>query len=150
LKVVLQRVKRAQVTVDERITGAILQGLLLLVGFTQEDREEDLQFLAAKIAHLRIFADTQGKMNQSLLDVKGQILSVPQFTLYGDCLKGRRPHFVAAAKPDQAEPLYHFFNDLLRSHGLQVETGVFGANMEISLINDGPITFILESKKEKK
>lgn len=145
MKIVLQRVKKASVTVEEKIVGEINEGLLLLVGITHDDTIKDAEFLADKIVNLRIFEDDEGKMNLSLKDVGGQILSVSQFTLYGDARKGRRPNFMAAAKPDIAEPLYEKFNEILRQKGVQVETGIFGAMMEVSLINDGPVTLILES-----
>lgn len=147
MKVVLQRVKNASVTVEGEVTGAIDHGLLLLVGFKEGDTKEDLRYLAEKVVHLRIFEDESGKMNHSLLDVKGSILSVSQFTLYGDCRKGRRPNFIRSAKPEVAEPLYRRFNEILKSYGVPVETGVFGAMMEVSFTNDGPVTFILESKE---
>ena len=146
MKVVLQRVKEANVVVEGEVVGAIKKGLLLLVGITHDDQEEDLIFLADKIANLRIFEDTEGKMNLSLLEIGGEILSVSQFTLYGDCRKGRRPNFMEAAKPDLAQPLYEKFNGLLQEKGINVETGTFGAMMDVSLINDGPVTLILESK----
>lgn len=146
MKVVIQRVKKASVEVEKEVVGEITQGLLLLVGITHDDTEEDLAFLADKIVHLRIFEDNEGKMNLSLLDIGGEILSVSQFTLYGDCKKGRRPNFMNAAKPEIAKPLYERFNELLREKGVKVETGIFGAMMEVSLINDGPVTLILESK----
>jgi D-aminoacyl-tRNA deacylase len=147
MRIVLQRVKEASVTVNNECTGAVGHGLLLLVGFTQGDTEEDLRYLADKVVNLRIFEDETGKMNHSLLDVGGSILSVSQFTLYGDCRKGRRPNFMDAAKPDLAEPLYRRFNEILREYGVKVETGIFGAMMELSLVNDGPVTLLLESKK---
>ena len=146
MKVVLQRSKSASVVVNGETVGAISSGLVLLVGITHEDTEEDCRYLAEKIPHLRIFEDENMKMNHSLLDVGGEILSISQFTLYGDCRKGRRPNFMAAAKPDEAEALYEVFNDMLREKGLKVETGKFGAMMDVSLINDGPVTLILESK----
>jgi D-tyrosyl-tRNA(Tyr) deacylase len=119
---------------------------MLLVGITHEDTEEDTRFAAEKIANLRIFEDEGGKMNLSVLETGGAVLSVSQFTLYGDCRKGRRPNFMAAARPEQAEPLYERFNALLREQGLQVETGVFGAMMDVSLVNDGPVTLIVETR----
>ncbi|ULL15075.1 D-tyrosyl-tRNA(Tyr) deacylase [Paenibacillus sp. H1-7] len=146
MRVVVQRSKQAQVTVDGAVVGSIDHGLVLLVGITHEDTEQDAKFAADKIAGLRIFEDESGKMNHSVQDVKGQILSVSQFTLYGDCRKGKRPNFMAAARPEQAKPLYDRFNELLREQGLQVETGIFGAMMDVSLINDGPVTLIVESK----
>jgi D-tyrosyl-tRNA(Tyr) deacylase len=146
MKVVLQRAKDAKVTVEGTTVGAISKGLVLLVGVTHEDTEEDVKYLAEKIPNLRIFEDESGKMNLSLLDVKGAILSVSQFTLYGDCRKGRRPNFMGAAKPDKAELLYEEFNGALREKGIIVETGTFGAMMDVSFTNNGPVTLILESK----
>jgi len=146
MKIVLQRVKQASVTVAGEVVGRIEKGLMLLVGITHEDTLEDVAFLADKVVHLRIFEDESGKMNESLLDVGGQILSVSQFTLYGDCRKGRRPNFMAAAKPDVANELYEAFNEQLREKGVKVETGIFGEMMDVSLINDGPVTLIIEGK----
>lgn len=146
MRIVVQRSKGAKVTVDGEITGQIKQGFVLLVGVTHEDKEEDAIYLADKIANLRIFDDREGKMNLSLLDVDGEILSVSQFTLYGDCRKGRRPNFMEAARPEQAVVLYEAFNQMLRDKGITVETGVFGAMMDVELINDGPVTLIVESK----
>ncbi|NYE05162.1 D-tyrosyl-tRNA(Tyr) deacylase [Bacillus niacini] len=146
MRVVVQRSKKAKVTVNEEVTGQISKGLVLLVGVTHQDTEEDAAFLADKIANLRIFEDDAGKMNLSLLDVGGEILSVSQFTLYGDCRKGRRPNFMEAARPEQANQLYEGFNGLLREKGIKVETGIFGAMMDVELINDGPVTLIVESK----
>jgi D-tyrosyl-tRNA(Tyr) deacylase len=146
MRVVVQRSKSARVTVDGEITGQITKGLVLLVGVTHEDREEDAAYLADKIINLRIFEDSSEKMNLSLLDVGGEILSVSQFTLYGDCRKGRRPNFMEAAKPDHALEMYEAFNSILREKGIHVETGRFGAMMDVALTNDGPVTLILESK----
>jgi D-tyrosyl-tRNA(Tyr) deacylase len=146
MKIVLQRVKRASVEVAGETVGSIGQGLLVLVGVTHTDTREDADFLAEKCAHLRIFSDDAGKMNRSVIDVGGGILVVSQFTLYGDCRKGRRPGFDAAAPPEQARTLYEYFVERLRVHDLSVETGVFQATMQISLVNDGPVTFILESE----
>lgn len=148
MKVVVQRCREASVSVEGKITGAIGKGLMLLVGITHEDTEQDVKFAADKIAGLRIFEDGEGKMNLSVQDVGGAILSVSQFTLYGDCRKGRRPNFMAAARPEQAEPLYERFNELLRQQGLKVETGVFGAMMDVALVNDGPVTLIVETRQE--
>ncbi|MGE7273125.1 D-aminoacyl-tRNA deacylase [Brevibacillus panacihumi] len=145
MRVVVQRTREASVTVAGEVVGQIEHGLLLLVGITHEDSEKDVEFVADKVAHLRIFEDEAGKMNHSVLDTRGQILSVSQFTLYGDCRKGRRPNFMSAARPDQAEPLYELFNSKLREKGLQVETGRFGAMMDVRLLNDGPVTLIVES-----
>ncbi|MFL6557791.1 MAG: D-aminoacyl-tRNA deacylase [Bacillus sp. (in: firmicutes)] len=146
MRVVVQRSKAASVTVAGEVTGQITQGLVLLVGVTHADKEDDAAYLADKIANLRIFEDEEGKMNLSLMDVGGEILSVSQFTLYGDCRKGRRPNFMDAARPDQAVELYEAFNRLLQEKGIRVETGIFGAMMDVELINDGPVTLIVESK----
>ncbi|MFC4711902.1 D-aminoacyl-tRNA deacylase [Planococcus dechangensis] len=145
MKVVLQRSKKASVSVDGEITGAIDSGYVLLVGITHNDTEADAVYAAKKIAGLRLFEDEDGKMNRSIDETEGGVLSISQFTLYGDVKKGRRPSFVAAARPDQAEPLWLKFNDELRSHGLTVETGVFGAMMDVQLVNDGPVTIVIES-----
>lgn len=146
MKVVIQRTKEASVTIEGEIVGAIPFGYMLLVGITHEDTKDDADYLAKKIVNLRIFEDENEKMNLSLLDVKGQILSVSQFTLYGDASKGRRPSFIDAARPEVAEGLYDYFNDKLRSYNVIVETGQFGAMMDVALINDGPVTLIVESK----
>ncbi|MFX3634864.1 MAG: D-aminoacyl-tRNA deacylase [Candidatus Pristimantibacillus sp.] len=147
MKVVVQRSKRAEVTVEGEVTGSIDFGLVLLVGITHEDTEEDVRWMADKVIGLRIFEDEEGKMNHSVLDIGGGLLSVSQFTLYGDCRKGRRPNFMSAARPEQAEPLYNRFNEALRSSGLHVGTGRFGEMMDVSLVNWGPVTLILESKQ---
>lgn len=147
MRVVLQRSKAAQVTVNGETVGRIDHGLVLLVGIADGDTEEDARYVADKIAGLRIFEDDQGKMNHSVLETGGQVLSISQFTLYGDCRKGRRPNFMAAARPELAEPLYERFNGMLREAGLHVETGRFGAMMDVSLVNDGPVTLIVESKQ---
>lgn len=147
MKVVLQRAKNASVTVSGQTIGEINQGVVLLVGITHSDTEEDAAYLVNKIANLRIFEDEQGKLNHSLLEMKGEILSVSQFTLYGDCRKGRRPSFTQAAKPDKAKLLYERFNELLRDTGLTVETGEFGAMMDVQLTNDGPVTLILDTEQ---
>ncbi|WP_214859635.1 D-aminoacyl-tRNA deacylase [Exiguobacterium sp. s161] len=146
MRVVLQRVKEASVTVDQEVIGQIKQGFLLLVGVTHEDTIDQVNWLADKIAGLRVFEDEEERMNRSLQDVDGQILSVSQFTLYGDVKKGRRPAFTEAAKPDLANALYEAFNERLRAQGLTVETGQFGAMMDIALVNDGPVTLILEKE----
>ncbi|MGE6259526.1 D-aminoacyl-tRNA deacylase [Heyndrickxia sporothermodurans] len=145
MRVVLQRSKEANVKVNGEIIGEISNGFVLLVGITHDDTEADVKYLVDKIANLRVFEDDNEKMNFSLLDVGGQILSISQFTLYGDCRKGRRPNFMDAAKPEKAEVLYHLFNRMLEEKGIFVATGQFGAMMDVSLINDGPVTLIVES-----
>ncbi|KOS60962.1 D-tyrosyl-tRNA(Tyr) deacylase [Lysinibacillus agricola] len=146
MKVVLQRSKAASVIVDGKVTGAIDSGYVLLVGITHEDTQEDVEYLAKKVANLRLWEDADGKMNHSILERGGAILSVSQFTLYGDAKKGNRPSFTSAARPEVAKPLWEAFNNALREHGLHVETGIFGAMMDVALTNDGPITILLESK----
>ncbi|MDF9843937.1 MULTISPECIES: D-aminoacyl-tRNA deacylase [unclassified Paenibacillus] len=146
MRAVVQRCKEAKVTVEGSVTGAIKEGLMLLIGVTHGDTEKDAKYLADKIAGLRIFEDEAGKMNYSVTDTGGAILSVSQFTLYGDCRKGRRPNFMAAAAPAEAQQLYDYFNQELRAGGLQVETGVFGAMMDVSFTNWGPVTLILDSR----
>jgi D-tyrosyl-tRNA(Tyr) deacylase len=145
VRVVVQRSKEAKVVIDGETVGAIDFGLVLLVGITHEDTIDDVKWMADKVAGLRIFEDESGKMNLAVTDIGGQLLSVSQFTLYGDCRKGRRPNFMAAARPEQAEPLYDAFNAALRERGLKVETGRFGAMMNVELVNSGPVTLILES-----
>jgi D-tyrosyl-tRNA(Tyr) deacylase len=144
MRIVLQRVSRARVTVGGRVTGQIGRGLLLLVGLTHDDTEEKLAWMAEKVVGLRIFADREGKMNRSLEEADGALLVVSQFTLYGDARKGKRPSFVDAARPEAAVPLYERFLDLLRATGRPVETGEFGAMMDVELVNDGPVTLVLE------
>jgi len=145
MRVVLQRVSEASVTIDGRVHGAIGQGYMALVGFDAQDNDEIIERMAEKIVHLRVFEDENEKMNLSLLDVGGDILSISQFTLYADCRKGRRPSFIDAAKPSVSSPLYDRFNDELRTLGVKVETGVFGAMMDVALVNDGPTTIVLDS-----
>ena len=144
MRTLLQRVSRAEVRVERRVTGRIGAGLLLLVGFTDADGEEAVAWTAEKVAGLRIFADDEGKMNRSVEEVGGAVLVVSQFTLYGDARKGRRPSFVDAARPETAIPLYERFVAVLRARGLHVETGEFGAMMEVELVNDGPVTLSIE------
>ncbi|MBY0123914.1 D-aminoacyl-tRNA deacylase [Bacillus sp. S/N-304-OC-R1] len=146
MRVVVQRSKEASVTVNGEVVGSIPKGFVLLVGVTHDDNEKDAAFLADKIANLRVFEDESGKMNLSILDKGGDILSVSQFTLYGDCRKGRRPNFMDAARPDHALKIYEAFNAYLEEKGLKVETGEFGAMMDVQLINDGPVTLIVDSK----
>jgi D-tyrosyl-tRNA(Tyr) deacylase len=145
MRVILQRVARANVEVDGAIVGEIGTGLLILLGVAKTDTAADADSLAAKILNLRIFADEAGKMNRSVLDCGGGLLVVSQFTLYGDCRKGRRPGFDDAAPAEQARALYEHFVAVVRRSGLKVETGVFQAHMAVSLVNDGPVTFLVES-----
>ena len=147
MKVVLQRVAHASVAVEEKTVGSIEKGFLLLVGITQSDTLELVKKMAKKCSELRVFEDDQERMNLSLKDVDGALLSISQFTLYADCRKGRRPGFEQAAKGDVALPLYEAFNQELRALGFTVETGIFGADMKVSLLNDGPVTIILDSKE---
>jgi D-aminoacyl-tRNA deacylase len=144
MRVVLQRVSRAEVRVADRVTGRIGRGFLLLVGFTHTDAESSLAWMADKVVGLRLFADAEDKMNLALADVGGALLVVSQFTLYGDAAKGRRPSFIDAARPETAIPLYERFVALLRERVERVETGEFGAMMDVDLVNDGPVTLLLE------
>jgi D-tyrosyl-tRNA(Tyr) deacylase len=144
MRILVQRVTRAAVRVSERTTGSIGAGLLALVAFTDADGDEQISWMADKLLGLRVFADADDKMNLALADVGGSLLVVSQFTLYGDAAKGRRPSFVDAAPPDVAIPLYERFLALLRERGLTVETGEFGAMMDVELVNDGPVTLWLE------
>ncbi|HET6778881.1 MAG TPA: D-aminoacyl-tRNA deacylase [Gemmatimonadales bacterium] len=144
MRVVLQRVTRSSVTIGGRTAGAIGQGFCLLVGFTHGDSPAEVQWMAEKIAGLRLFSDADGKMNLALADVDGAVLVVSQFTVYGDTAKGRRPSFIDAARPEQAIPLYETFLDALRQRGLEVASGEFGADMQVEIHNDGPVTLILD------
>ena len=144
MRVVLQRVASAAVAVDGREVGSIGQGLALLVGFTLGDGPEQVEWMAEKVACLRVFGDDEGKMNRDVREADGAVLVVSQFTVYGDTRKGRRPSFIHAAPPETAEPLYESFVVALRERGLEVATGVFGAVMEVSLVNDGPVTLVLD------
>ncbi len=144
MRVVLQRVSSASVSIEGRVAGSIGRGFLVLVGFTAGDGGDDVEWMADKIAGIRLFSDDEGKMNLSLTDVEGAVLVVSQFTLYADARKGRRPSFVDAAPPEQAVPLYESFVGALGARGLPLETGEFGALMAVELVNDGPVTLILE------
>ncbi|MDI2588214.1 D-aminoacyl-tRNA deacylase [Psychrobacillus sp. NEAU-3TGS] len=145
MKVLLQRCRNASVTVDGQVTGKIDLGYVLLVGITATDSEKEINYLVDKIAGLRLYEDDEGKMNHSIVEVGGSILSVSQFTLYADTRKGRRPSFIEAARPEIAKPLWELFNAKLRDKGFTVETGVFGAMMDVTLTNDGPVTIMLEA-----
>ena len=144
MRILLQRVSRAEVRVDARVTGSIGRGFLLLVGFTHTDTETELAWMAEKVTGLRLFADADDKMNLALADVDGALLVVSQFTLYGDASKGRRPSFIDAARPEVAVPLYERFVALLRARDVHTETGEFGATMDVELVNDGPVTLWVE------
>lgn len=145
MRVVLQRAKNARVIVNEEVIGEIDHGLVLLVGITHDDTIDDLKYMVNKLINLRIFEDDGGKMNLSLKEVSGSILSISQFTLYGDTRKGRRPNFMQAARPEQAMELYESFNQLIRDEGIHVETGEFGAMMQVELTNDGPVTLMIDT-----
>lgn len=150
MRILLQRVKQATVKVGAQnempghIAGQISTGFLLFVGITHTDRESEVQWMVEKVTGLRLFSDSEGKMNLSLTDVSGDLLVVSQFTLYGDASKGRRPSFIQAARPEVSEPLYHRFVTLLKERGLNVQTGEFGAHMDVELVNDGPVTLWIE------
>ena len=150
MRIVVQRCSRAEVRIDGRTVGQIGQGFMLLVGITENDTKAEAELLAKKIAQLRVFEDSEGKMNLAIRDVGGAILSISQFTLYADCRKGNRPSFIRAARPEQASPLYDYFNKTLReTYGLTVETGRFGADMKVDFINDGPVTILLDTDELK-
>ena len=146
MRIVLQRVAHASVTVDEKVIGKIQRGFLLLVGVTHDDVIEDMEYLVRKIVQMRIFEDEEGKLNRSIQDIGGEILSVSQFTLFADTRKGNRPSFSKAAPGDVAIEMFEQFNGLLRDTGIPVETGQFGAGMKVELLNDGPVTILLDSK----
>lgn len=146
MRIVVQRCSRAEVRIDGQVVGRIGTGFMVLVGITDGDTRAEADLLAKKVAQMRVFEDVEGKMNLALKDVDGAILSISQFTLYADCKKGNRPSFIRAARPEMAEPLYDYFNDVLRTqYGLQVETGRFGADMKVDFVNDGPVTIVLDS-----
>lgn len=147
MRALIQRVKRASVTINSQIIGKINEGLLIFLGVGEDDTEKQVQYLVEKCTGLRIFTDEQDKMNLSVKDIKGEILIVSQFTLYGDCKKGKRPSFVRAARPETAIPLYESFIAHCKNTGLNIQTGEFGADMQIELINDGPVTIWLDTEE---
>ncbi|XEO94684.1 D-aminoacyl-tRNA deacylase [Latilactobacillus sakei] len=146
MKVVLQRVSQASVTIEEQVVGQINKGFLLLVGICDDDTEADLDYLVKKISQLRVFEDEAGKMNLALNQVDGAILSVSQFTLYASTKKGNRPSFTGAGQPEYAQKMYHLFNQKLAATGITVETGEFGADMQVALVNDGPVTILFDTR----
>ena len=147
MRAVVQRVKSANVKIEDNIIGSIEQGILLLLGVEVSDEEKDLDYMCEKVPNLRIFEDENGKMNKSLLDVEGSILVISQFTLLGDARKGRRPSFILAAQPDKAIPMYEKYIANMKEKGIYTQAGEFGADMKVELINDGPVTILLDSKK---
>jgi D-tyrosyl-tRNA(Tyr) deacylase len=147
MRALLQRVTHASVTVDEQVVGQIGMGLLVLLGVGQDDSEAQVKTLADKIVHMRIFGDDEGKMNRSLLDIGGEVLVVSQFTLYADIRRGRRPSFTNAAPPSLAEPLVERFKEAITAYGLRVTDGIFGAHMQVELLNDGPVTILLDTEE---
>ncbi len=145
MKLVIQRVTHAKVTVEGKVTGEIEKGFLVLVGIKQGDTKQQADYLVRKLCNLRVFSDENGKMNLSIKDVNGSLLIVSQFTLYGDCKDGNRPSFIQAAKPDEAIPLYEYFCDKCSENEIKVEKGIFGADMKVELLNDGPVTIVIEN-----
>lgn len=145
MRAVIQRVKYSSVSVDGEVVGKIDKGLMVLLGITHNDGEKEINWLSKKIKDLRIFEDADGKMNLGLEDIQGDLLVISQFTLYGDCIKGRRPGFTEAAKPDLAKPLYEKFLEKCRSYGIKTEAGIFGADMKVELLNDGPVTLVIDT-----
>lgn len=148
MRVVVQRVSSSKVIVDQKVVGSIERGLNLLIGISKEDTYEDLKYIKDKVVNLRVFEDEENKMNRSILDIQGEILAISQFTLYGDCRKGRRPNFMNAMGGEDANALYEDFLKMLKESGLRVEKGEFGADMKVDIQNDGPVTILLDSKKE--
>lgn len=148
MRAVIQRVSQAKVVVDDNTVGQIGKGFMILLGVHEQDTQTDVDYLVGKISKLRVFEDDQQKMNRSIIDVGGEILSISQFTLFADTKKGNRPSFVQAAKPDTAIPLYEAFNEGLRQAGIPIETGIFGADMKCHLVNDGPVTIIIDSQNK--
>lgn len=150
MRAIIQRVKHASVTVDNNIVGKINEGFLILLGVTSSDTSKEVQWLAKKIVDLRVFNDSEDKMNLGLKDINGELLIISQFTLYGNCIKGRRPSFIDAAKPDMANTLYEEFISTCKSLDVPVQTGIFGADMKVDLLNDGPVTLIIDTNDLKK
>ncbi|HAY3552561.1 D-tyrosyl-tRNA(Tyr) deacylase [Elizabethkingia meningoseptica] len=149
MKVVIQRVSQSEVVVDHKSVGKIGKGFMLLIGIDETDEKQDAEWLAQKILNLRVFGDDEGKLNLSILDIKGEILCISQFTLIADYKKGNRPSFIKAAKPDQAVPLFEYFKKEIAKSGIKTESGIFGADMKVSLINDGPVTIVMDSKTKQ-
>ena len=149
MKAVIQRVSEANVKVDGNIVGEISKGLLLLIGIDEEDEKNDADWLVQKILSLRIFGDDEGKLNRSVMDISGGILCISQFTLIADYKKGNRPSFIKAAKPEKAIPLFDYFKTEITKSGLKTESGIFGADMKVSLLNDGPVTIVMDSKTKQ-
>ena len=146
MRVVIQRVSESSVKVDYKTVGEIANGYMLLIGIEEEDEKSDADWLVQKILNLRVFGDDEGKLNLSILDIKGEILCISQFTLIADYKKGNRPSFIKAAKPDKAIPLFEYFKEVIAKSGLKTESGIFGADMKVSLINDGPVTILMDSR----
>lgn len=147
MRAVVQRVTRASVTVDDAVVGKIEAGFLVLLGVSTDDAAADVEYTANKVLGLRVFEDDEGKMNRSIVEAGGAVLAVSQFTLYGDCRKGRRPSFIAAARPERANELYEAFVSAIRDGGVRCETGTFQADMAVELVNDGPVTLLIDSTK---
>jgi D-tyrosyl-tRNA(Tyr) deacylase len=147
MRAVVQRAAKGNVEIDNNIVGSINKGLVVLLGVSEKDTKDDVTYMVEKILNLRVFDDEEGKMNFSLLDIQGELLVVSQFTLYGDCRKGRRPNYMAAAKPEIADELYNEFVKLCRAQNVKTETGVFQADMKVNIVNDGPVTLIVDSEK---
>lgn len=148
MRAVIQRVSQASVSIEENIVGAIQQGFMVLLGITHEDTGDDVAYLVRKIKNMRVFEDEEGKMNRSLESINGAVLSISQFTLYGETKKGNRPSFIQAAPPSIAIPLYETFNEGLKAEGITVATGKFGADMQVALVNDGPVTIVIDTKEK--
>jgi D-aminoacyl-tRNA deacylase len=147
MRAIVQRVTSGNVEIEGRVVGSIAKGLVVLLGVSEKDTNEDVAYMSEKILNLRVFDDEEGKMNFSLLDIQGELLVVSQFTLYGDCRKGRRPNYMAAAKPEKADELYNEFVKLCKAQNIKTETGVFQADMKVNIMNDGPVTLIVDSEK---